>query len=153
LCLDVMHRTEGDALISLHRGLVEECIERLRRLQPSAIAAQGTHLLSVLLTEAKQTRRPSSTSRKRGPPTDPEFRDRMKRSRIKKLTGKPSSNSRATRIERHGVQAQNIDASANSVGDSEQELEPREVKVPQMLPPQAGFSNDFLFNELLDLWM
>jgi len=45
-----------------------------------------------------------------------------------------------------------MNAPAESVGDSEQELESMEAAVPQMLPPQAGFSNDFLFNELLDLW-
>jgi len=59
-----------------------------------------------------------------------------------KLVGNPSSNSRATTIE--------------CAGDPNEELnspEPMETRVPQMLPPQAGFSNDFLFNELLDLWV
>ena len=148
-----MHRIEGDSLISLHRGLVEECIERLRRLQPSAIAARGTHLLSVLLTEAKQTPRPPSALRKRGPPTDPESRDRMKRSRIEKLTAKPNSDTRTTGIGLHGVQEHDTNVSGGSIDSSEQEPEPMEARVPQMLPPQAGFSNDFLFNELLDLWM
>ena len=150
MCLDVMHRIEGDPLIDLHRGLVEECIERLRRLQPSAIAVRGTRLLSVLLTEAKQAPRSPSASRKRGLPTDLDSIDRMKRSRIERLVGKSS---RGTDVELHDVQAHNINVSAESVGDIEQELESVEVRLPQMLPPQAGFSNDFLFNELLDLWM
>lgn len=150
MCLDVMHRSEGDSLISLHRELVEECIERFRRLQPSAIAVRGTHLLSVLLTEAKQASRSPRASRKRGPLTDLESRDRVKRSRIERLVGKSS---RAIGIEAHGVQTHNINASAESIGDPTQDLEPMEARVPQMLPPQAGFSNDFLFNELLDLWM
>jgi hypothetical protein len=148
-----MHRVEGDSLIILHRELVEECIRRLRRLQPSAIAVRGTHLLSVLLTEAKQTPRPTSASHKRGQPTDPEYRDRMKRSRIEKLVGKPSSNSRATGIGAHGAQAQDINVSVESVGTPGHGLEPMESRVPQMLPPQAGFSNEFLFNELLDPWI
>lgn len=153
MCLDVMHRSEEDSLTGLHRGLVEECIVRLQRLQPSAIAARGTHLLSVLLAEAKQTPRSTSASRKRGPPTDQDSRCNMKRSRIVELVGKPSNNSRGTAIRPHGVQANNTNESLERVGDSEQELQPMEDRVPEMLPPQAGFSNKFMFDELLDHWM
>ena len=68
----------------------------------------------------------------------------MKRSRIRKLVAKSSDSG----------QARKMNASADSVGNTctEQELESMESTVPQMLPPQAGFSNEFLFNELLDLW-
>jgi hypothetical protein len=147
-----MHRVEGDPSIGLHKGLVEECIERLQRLQPSAIAVRGTHLLSVLLTEARQTPRPTSASRKRGPPTDLESRDTIRRSRIKKLVERANGNSCDTGIGAHGAPAQDIHTSLDCVGNPENGLEPMESRVPQILPPQAGFSNDFLFNELLDLW-
>ena len=153
LCLDVMHRSQEDSSIGPHTELVEECIGRMQRLQPSAIAVRGTRVLSVLLTESKQAPRPTSASGKRGPPTDLESRARIKRLRISKLISKSSRESRAANIEPDGVHARGIYASFGSVGDPQEELESMEPRVPQMLPPQAGFSNDFIFNELLDLWM
>lgn len=153
LCLDVMHRSEGDSSIDPHTELVEECIGRMQRLQPSAMAVRGTKVLSVLLTESKQAPRPTSASGKRGPPTDLESRARTKRLRISKLISKSSKESRAANIEPDGVQARGIYAPVGSVGDAQEELEPIQSRVPQLLPPQAGFSNDFIFNELLDLWM
>lgn len=148
-----MHRSEGDPSSSLHKGLVEECIERLRKLRSSAIAIQGTRLLSVLLTEARQAPRLTSTSHKHAPSLDLVSRDRRKKSKISKFVDNPSSNSRGTGTEPHSWPAQNINATAEDAGDREEELEPMESRVPQILPPQAGFSNDFLFNELLDLWI
>jgi hypothetical protein len=148
-----MHRSEGDSSISLHKRLVEECIERLRKLRPSAIAIQGTRLLSALLTEAKQAPRLASTSRKRAPLLDLASRNRRKKSKITKFVDNPSSNSGGTRTEPHSVPAQNFDATAEDAGDHEEGFELMGSRVPQILPPQAGFSNDFLFNELLDLWI
>jgi hypothetical protein len=148
-----MHRGEGDSSIDLHRSLVEECIARLQRLQPSAVAVQGTHILSVLLTEAKQAPRPTSSSRKRGPPLDPESTDQQRRLKIRKLVGKPIGERNASTIKHMTAQAPNTDPATESADGREQELEGIDSRVPQMLPPQAGFSNEFLFNELLDLWV
>lgn len=148
-----MHHSEGDSSSSLHKGLVEECIERLRKLKSSAIAVQGIRLLSVLLVEAKRAPRPTSTSHKRAPPLDLVSRDRRKKSKISKFVDNPSSNSRGTGTEPHSLPAQDVNATAGDAGDRDEELAPMESRVPQLLPPQAGFSNDFLFNELLDLWI
>ena len=148
-----MHRSEEDSFIGIHKQLVEECIERLRKLRPSAIAVQGSRLLAVLLTEAKQAPRPTSKSHKRAPPSDLESRDRRKKSKIGEFVDNLSSNSRGAGTGPYSVPAEDINATSETASDREEELEPMECRVPQILPPQVGFSNNFLFNELLDLWV
>ena len=149
-----MHRREEDSLIDLHRGLVEESIKRLQSLQPSVVANRGTHILSVLLAEAKHAPRPTNTTRKRRLPEDRELVDRQRHAKIMKLAGRPSADSSATIVELDdSVQAQDIDPSVQGAHNPVEELETMNIRVPEMLPPQAGFSNDFLFNELLDLWV
>jgi hypothetical protein len=148
-----MHRNEGDSFIGIHQQLVGECIERLRKLRPSAIAVQGTRLLTVLLTEAKKAPRPTSKSHKRAPPSDLESRDRRKKSKIGEFVDNLSSNSRGAGTGPYSVPAEDINATSETASDREEELEPMECRVPQILPPQVGFSNNFLFNELLDLWV
>jgi hypothetical protein len=153
LCLDVMHRSEGDSLVEVHRELIEECIARLQRLFPSAVAVQGAHILSVLLAEAKQVPRPTVITRKRGPPANSGFSDKRRRFKIMKLTSKSSDSGNATANDLNEVHAQGERLLVEGDCHTEEELKTMESRIPEMLPPQAGFSNDFLFGELLDLWL
>ena len=112
LCLDIFHRSESDPELSIHQGLVLECIEQLRKFDNSVIAVRGAHLLSEILAE----------------------RDRATLSL--------------------GWPPQSIDTSeiARSISIlNESQVIPRlEAKSSaELFPPQAGFSNEFLFEELL----
>ncbi|WP_217808476.1 hypothetical protein, partial [Salmonella enterica] len=97
--------------------------------------------------------RPTSKSHKRALPSDLESRDRRKKSKIGEFVDNLGSNSRGTGTGPYSVPAQDNNAATENASDREEGLEPLKCRVPQILPPQAGFSNNFLFNELLDLWV
>jgi hypothetical protein len=149
-----MHRDNGDPANDVHKGLVEECVARLQKLRSSAIATRGANLLSVLLAEEEQMSRPTSTSRKRRQSASTaSATSKLKLLKISKLAGKPSGRHDSTAPGNDGPESQEGFSCTSSDGQVLEELEAADVRVPQMLPPQAGFSNDFLFNELLDLWL
>jgi hypothetical protein len=149
-----MHRDNGDPVADVHKGLVGECVARLQILRSSAIATRGAHLLSVLLAEEEQMPRPASASRKRRQSASTaSATSRIKLLKIRKLAGKPSGRHDSSAPGNDGLESQQGVACTSNDGQVSEELETADVRVPQMLPPQAGFSNDFLFNELLDLWL
>jgi hypothetical protein len=150
-----MHRGEGDPVNDVHKVLVGECVGRLQKLRSSAIATRGAHLLSVLLAEVEQMpRSASSASRKhRRSASTASATSRLKLLKIRKLAGKPGGRHDSTASGNNGRELQEGFSCTSSDDQVLEELETADVRVPEMLPPQAGFSNDFLFNELLDLWL
>jgi hypothetical protein len=149
-----MHRDNGDPVNDVHKGLVRECVARLQTLRTSAIATRGAHLLSVLLAEEAQMPRPAIASRKRRQSgSTASATSRLKLLKIRKLAGKPSRRHGSPAPRDDGSEPQESVPCTSSDGQELGELETVDVRAPQMLPPQAGFSNDFLFNELLDLWL
>ncbi|CAO2650802.1 Nn.00g090990.m01.CDS01 [Neocucurbitaria sp. VM-36] len=51
LCLDIFHRPESDPELEIHKNLVLECIEQLRKFDNSVIAVRGVNLLTEILNE------------------------------------------------------------------------------------------------------
>jgi hypothetical protein len=150
-----MHRDEGHPVNDVHQALVGECVARLQKMRLSAIATRGAHLLSVLLAEVEQMpRSASSASRKRRrSASTASATSRLKLLKIRKLAGKPGGRHEFSAPGNNVLETQEGFFCTSSDGQVVEELEAADVRVPEMLPPQAGFSNDFLFNELLDLWL
>ncbi|KEF58757.1 uncharacterized protein A1O9_06683 [Exophiala aquamarina CBS 119918] len=105
LCLDIFHRKESDPELSIHKGLVVECIEQLHKFESSAIAVRGASLLAGILAHGNSARNGSDW-----PPLSIDTRE------ILKLIPEVSP--------LHGGGA--LEA------------------LVELLPPQAGFSNIFL---------
>jgi hypothetical protein len=150
-----MHRDEGDPVNDVHKALVGECVARLQKLRSSAIATRGAHLLSALLAEVEQMPRSaiSASRKRRQSASTASATNRLKLLKIRKLAGKPGGRHDSAASGNDGLELQEGVASTSSDDQLLEELQAADVRVPEMLPPQAGFSNDFLFNELLDLWL
>lgn len=112
LCLDIFHRSETDPELAIHRDLVLECIEQLRKFENSVIAVRGATLLTEILAE----------------------RDRAGFS-----LGWPP----------RGLDTSTIASSFCTLDQSPvlPGLESRSSA--ELFPPQTGFSNKFLFENLL----
>lgn len=145
-----MHRNKEDPARAIHRGLTQECVTRLQKFQGSTVAVQGVHLLHTLLAEEEGMTRPVDATRKRGPAADDRSERKRKLLNAGKMLSTPdrSHHRSADRPSRPHLQV-DLTSTADYRWESDQ-YNAAGARLPQVLPPQAGFSDDFLFGELLD---
>lgn len=145
-----MHRSKEDSARAIHRSLTQECVARLQKFQDSTVVVQGAHLLLGLLAEEEGMIGPIDSNRKRNFVAD----DRSERKRKLLIAGKMLSiphqghNSSADRPSRPHLQMDPA-STDDYCGEPDQEITAG-ARLPQVLPLQAGFSDDFLFGELLN---
>lgn len=147
LCLDVFHRQSSEAEYKSHIDLVKECITMLQHFDNSMIAIRGAKLLSCLLAEIPQPQYSIDDC------DNEERRHQAHRRRIDmkriareviKVKGPAGSADRESRSSSLGP--------AQSATDGGQAFtEDQAALFPDFFPPQAGFSNSFLFDELFNI--
>lgn len=129
----------------------------LQTFGSSIVASRGAHVLSALLGERERIVQPINSSRKRGhQQSDPseDGHDRNKR-RAVDIPGIIQPLVSGTNSEDlRGIQAQSATALSHQTTlldmyDHEEEPDFTRKRYPELFPPQAGFSNSFLFDDLL----
>ena len=144
LCLDVFHRQSSEVEYNSHIDLVKECINMLQHFDNSMIAIRGAKLLSCLLGETPQQQdlindfgNEERRHRAHGRRIDMKgiVREVIN---VKGPAGPADSESRSSSL-----------GPAQSATDGSQAFtEDQGALFPDLFPPQAGFSNSFLFDEL-----
>lgn len=155
LCLDIFYRYSDEAEYSVHRSLVADCIETLRTYEESTIAILGAKLLSTLLSARDRMDQPLPTSKKRrrepSTPSSVDYPTRSDTSRLLDLSGvlRVLANNRGGQDVGLLQPSDTRDSYAdNAWDDNGSELTYK--RFAEMLPSSAGFSNSFLFGDLLD---
>lgn len=115
LCLDIFHRPDSDPELAIHKGLVLECIEQLRKFESSVIAVRGASVLTEILAQRDHGTARASMG---WPPQDIDT-------------------------------AELIRAASSTVDESLGALKSESRWSAELFPPQMGFSNKFLFENLL----
>jgi len=134
LCLDIFHRSEADAEFRIHRDLVTDCIELLRKFDNSMVAVRGANLLSSLLSDRERLLRSPSENIN----TSNIFRSLVVNKDV------PATPSPGEHIP-SSIQMPSLDGSRPGV----QDLDLTYDMLAELFPPQAGFCNRFLFENLL----
>lgn len=131
LCLDMFHRqSSSDPEYQIHRDLVVECIALLQKFDTSVVAVRGAGLLSALIDV-----REGYPSNSTWPPQTIKTTDIFRSLAVKTTApiGLESIDTRSTTTD-----AMDMSAGNNNV-----------ATMPELFPPQAGFCNRFLFEDLL----
>lgn len=112
----------------------------LQKFETSMIATRGANVLSTLLSERKRMPQPYSGRKRRRSDNESSDGGGRKR-RLLDLSGVFES-----------LDTNQKKSSEMLEGDSESDEEPDLTykRFAELFPPQAGFSNNFLFRDLLD---
>ncbi|EXJ82173.1 hypothetical protein A1O1_08242 [Capronia coronata CBS 617.96] len=130
LCLDMFHRqSSSDPEYQTHRDLVLECIALLQKFDTSVVAVRGASLLSALINE-REAQPPDLT----WPPQNIKMTDIFK-----SLAVTTTATDGIQSIEPQSITAAAVDMDAQNLN-----------QIPELFPPQAGFCNRFLFEDLLN---
>lgn len=118
--------------------MVNECIAMLQKYETSMVARRGVCILSTLLSERKKLVQPWSASRKRA----------ASRSDSDARTSKRNKIDLASVCDALAFQDRQDNGHEHRVEKDATTFVRKQIA--ELLPPQAGFSNSFLFGELLD---
>lgn len=147
LCLDVFNRQSSEVEYNSHKDLVEECINMLHHFDNSMIAIRGAKLLSCLLAEIPQPQYLIGNCDNEGRRHQAHGRriDMKGIAReviqVKGPAGSAHSESRSSSL-----------GPTRSAADGNQAFtEDQGALFPDLFPPQAGFSNSFLFDDLFNI--
>ncbi|KAK5102854.1 hypothetical protein LTS08_003656 [Lithohypha guttulata] len=147
LSVDAIHRHPHELELEVHRKLVHGCINRLREYHNSPLAERGIRLLGVLLLISDPTRATNTILQRtrlefdiskilayayRGPSNDTVHLDAF----LSPIC--PDSARSGDNVDNEMRTQYHVDA-ADLVENS----------VPELFPAQSGFSNAFIFEELL----
>lgn len=164
LSLDIFHRKSNEPELEEHRKLVENTISMLGKFENSMIALRGIRLLSSLLAEQARLSADQTLNRYRKRTLDglSETNSSLKKQKfnvpkfVESFVGNDSfTNSlRATSKPREPPLTELLQTTNDAV-----DMAPEETPLPtdlgyetfeQLFPPQAGISNSFLFEDLLN---
>jgi hypothetical protein len=160
--LDVFHREEHEPEYEEHRKLLETAINMLRMFENSTIALRGVRLLSTLLTERARMQADSTLEMYRkhtlenGNNENGNKRVKFDVPRIfEQFIGEDSfTNSLRDSSRRQNGSEPAADSSGLFMAqprlDDIQVSTPGLEKFEELFPPQSGFSNSFLFEDLLN---
>ncbi|KAG9962881.1 hypothetical protein KCU61_g4100, partial [Aureobasidium melanogenum] len=138
LCLDIIHQHTGHPEYTTHTNMVNECIAMLQKYETSMIARRGVCILSTLLSERKKLVQPWSATRKRAAPSSDTDARTSKRSKIDVASVRDAL---TFQVDQDHGDEHRVEKGATTFVRKQ---------IAELLPPQAGFSNSFLFGELLD---
>ena len=114
------------------------------------VAVRGAKVLSTLLFERKQMSHPYSASRKRGHSAiaSSDDADSWTKRRLVELSGVLQSLAANTHESTYQTNVSHASRAPSEEIEAEQDLTYK--RFTELFPPQAGFSNSFLFGTLLE---
>ncbi|KKY18444.1 putative c6 zinc finger domain containing protein [Phaeomoniella chlamydospora] len=142
LCLDVFHRSEIEPEYTVHKGLVEECINMLQQFNNSMIAIRGVKLLSCLLSEREQSSHHSTNT------SNPPYKHFDISLITRFLASDPDNILPDTDTNSPDEEDTITIPPASNLDTLFQEDQWPSHQFDELFPPQAGFSNSFLFDDL-----
>lgn len=147
LSVDAIHRHAHELELEVHRKLVQGCINRLCEYHNSPLAERGVRLLGVLLLISDPTREANTISQ--GPRLEFD---------VPKILAYAYRGPSNDTVNLDAFLSPNCPDSARSGDDVSNEMRTDyhvdaadlvENSVPELFPAQSGFSNAFIFEELL----
>lgn len=162
LALDIFHRKEGEAELEEHKRMVETTINMLGKYDDSMIALRGSRLLASLLAEQAKLCANNQLEKFRKRPLEGAEPGAEKRQKfdvpkfVEQFVGGTSFTGRlksSRQASSPAVPLQNgADSTANTRAPNEAlaDVSYTYEQFEQLFPPQAGISNNFLFEDLLN---
>lgn len=147
LSVDAIHRHSHELELEVHRKLVQGCIDRLCEYHNSPLAERGVRLLGVLLLISDPTRETNTILQEPRPQFD-----------VLKILAYAYRGPSNDTLHLDAFLSPNCPDSARSGDDVGNEMRTDyhvytadlvENSVPELFPAQSGFSNAFIFEELL----
>jgi hypothetical protein len=162
LALDIFHRTPGTPELPEHKRLVDTTITMLAKYTDSMIGIRGNRLLTSLLAEQSRLCAENQLGRARKHPLDDSENPADKRPKFdvpkfveqfvgaKSFTGSLRSNRDPYSMTPAPFGLAESTDGANVSNDPIDDGSYSFARFEQLFPPQAGISNNFLFEDLLN---
>jgi hypothetical protein len=162
LALDIFHRTSGSAELSEHKRLVDTTITMLGKYTDSMIGIRGNRLLTSLLAEQSRLCAQNQLHRARKHCLDGQDSPADKRPKFdvpkfveqfvgtKSFTGSLRGNMDTSSTTPAPVGQMESADTANASNEPIDDGGYSFARFEQLFPPQAGISNNFLFEDLLN---